>query len=334
MVSIVIIHYKDAKLILNAINSLLLRGGLGKTQLHFIIIDNSQDFDEEILLELNIKYNYYDPGYNSGFARAVNHGMQQAKGDYVLLMNQDAWLIEEQTLSRLIKKSNVLPEKTVIGCSVENEKSQPMQSVWLDEPGIIREWRFGAFHQKFNSSKKEKLSEQLKKRHSSNGFVPHIGGAFLFFPKPAYIDKILFDNDFFLYGEDVEWGIRIKKNGWRFYHFADIKVGHIGGASSFNSEQKQKQIIVSDWLAIRKTKGKLYLSLLLSLTLFNKLLDALLLSTSGRVKKVKPEIREYTLYRNRMYFSCLKQFAVPLLFKSTFSVERSFFINFYHDQKN
>ena len=334
MISIILIHYNAQDLLIKAIQSVLECGGIDKSQLEFIIIDNSQNFDEETIKDFNLNYDYQSPGYNSGFARAVNCGLKRAKGDYILLMNQDAWLVENQTLLNFIKKSNELPEKTVIGCSIQNERGEAMQSVWLDEPGIKREWRFGAFHQKFNPTWKETIGKQLKAAHSKNDFVPQIGGAFLLFRKPNPIDEILFDKDFFLYGEDVEWGIRIKKKGWRFYHFAEIKVKHIGSASSFNQEQKQKQIIVSDWLAMRKTKGKLYLSVLLSLTLFNKLLDALLLSTSGRIKQVKPEIREYTLYRNRIYFSCMKLFAFALVFKSNFSSDHSFFINLYHDQQN
>jgi GT2 family glycosyltransferase len=334
MISIILIHYNAQDLLIKAIQSVLECGGIDKSQLEFIIIDNSQNFDEEIINDFNLNYIYQNPGYNSGFARAVNCGLKRAKGSHVLLMNQDAWLIEKQTLLNLIKKSNELPEKTVVGCSIQNERGEAMQSVWLDEPGIKREWRFGALHQKFNPTWKETIGKKLKAAHSKNDFVPQIGGAFLLFRKLNAIDEILFDKDFFLYGEDVEWGVRIKKKDWQFYHYADIKVGHIGSASSFNQEQKQKQIIVSDWLAMRKTKGKLYLSLLLSLTLFNKLLDALLLSTTGRVKKVNPEIREYTLYRNRIYFSCLKQFAIPLLIRKNFSTERTFFINLYHDQQD
>jgi GT2 family glycosyltransferase len=118
-----------------------------------------------------------------------------------------------------------------------------------------------------------KFESQLKKSHENSGFVHRINGAFLFWKMPNEIQEIYFDEDFFLYGEDIEWALRIKKKGWRFFHFSDIIVKHLGSASSSNQSIKLLQIELMDWLAMYKTNGIIYLKWYDQLLFFNKRLD-------------------------------------------------------------
>jgi GT2 family glycosyltransferase len=306
-ISIVIIHYKGQDLIIQAVESVIQLSGLDKEDLEFIIIDNSGDFLEETVNKLNCNYKLIKPGYNSGFARAVNIGIRASTKNHLCLMNQDACFIMPETLKKTLKYLEQLPEKTVVGCSLQDEHGNHQQSIWLDDPTLLREWKRGAINCKFNPKWQEKMELKKKEVHSKNGFVHRINGAFLVFKKPTK-DKILFDEDFFLYGEDIEWANRIKRENWRFYHLSDIQVKHIGSASSSNEAVKLNQIEIMDWLSILKLRGKFYLVLYLKLKQFNKWLDRYL-AISSKLNKQQIEM----LHNDFTHFCLQKKYFLKII---------------------
>lgn len=311
MISIVLIHYQAEALILKAIQSVLAYSGLPSSKLEFIIIDNSQNLNEVPLKQLNIRYKLHDPGYNSGFARAVNCGMKNSSGDYIVLMNQDACLTEENTLKKLVDLHQTLPTKSILGCSLKDERNNFQESVWIDSPGLQREWRVGSINQKLKPNWKIKFEEQKRIAHKQSGFVHRINGAFLLIPikNLKKVNEILFDEDFFLYGEDVEWALRIKKKGWKFYHYAPLNVMHVGSASSNNEDLKQKQILASSWLTIRKRKGILYFLVFVSFSFLNKALDCYL------NKRSKSKIKEVSQNYNNIIYLFKKKFIQIIFLK-------------------
>jgi N-acetylglucosaminyl-diphospho-decaprenol L-rhamnosyltransferase len=275
MITINLIHYNSNELLIKAIQSVLEFSGIPKDDLYFIVTDNSQNLQKSQLEALEINFLYYNPGYNSGFARGVNYGIRNAKGEFILLMNQDACLTEPETLSKLFKKHKHLPAKTILSCEIFGEDRNRQQSIWLDEPGFKREWRFSAFNTYFNKGWQSRWNEQVNKIHEQSGFVNRINGAFLLIPLAILKNKeeILFDEDFFLYGEDVEWAMRIKKSGWLFYYDKSIRIMHIGSYSSKENLNKSKQLMLSSWLVVRKRKGIIYFILYIIFVWANKKLD-------------------------------------------------------------
>ncbi len=288
-----------------AIESVIQNSGITIEKLEFIIIDNSQDFQATWIEPLTSNFVLIEPGYNSGFARAVNMGLKAATKEFVCLMNQDACLITANTFGILIEQTMNLPNKTILGCSLQDENGNFQQSVWIDNPGLLKEWKKGPINCKINRNWQLKFENKLKKAHENSGFVYRINGAFLFWKKPTDIQELFFDEDFFLYGEDIEWAIRIKRKNWKFYHYHEFHVKHIGSASSSSNEQvKHNQIEIMDWLSILKLKGRIYLNLYLQLKLFNKWLDHYLAirakSNNNIIDKLQKDI--FLLRKQKRYF--------------------------------
>lgn len=336
MISIILIHYHAPELILNAIQSVLKYGGFDKNQIEFIIVDNSQNFDQKRLTLLNINYTFHTPGYNSGFARAVNYGIKSATGDIIVLMNQDACITEENTLKRMVVKSLTLPEKCILGCNLKDENGNFQESVWIDSPGLKREWRFGSINQKLNPNWQAKFKDQKRKAHTKSGFVHRINGAFLLIPikDRKNINDILFDEDFFLYGEDIEWALRIKKKGWNFYHIAEINVLHLGSASSPNVMIKSAQITISDWLVLRKYFGSVYLMLYFLLYFSNKKLEKMLFLFYKFRKGDYPIVIYYSHNLNLKLIKYLfKKYAWQITRLKKISTTDSFLLNCYHNDE-
>jgi GT2 family glycosyltransferase len=283
-ISVILVHFEAQQLMENAILSFWNQEF--EADIEFLITDNSSNFNETKFVQLGIPIRKFDLGYNSGFARGVNKGLRNATGDVCVIVNQDAYLSTNNSLETIISELTQLPDKTILGCSLVDEHNGFQQSIWLDDPSFTREWRKGAINCKFNPTWQIKKESIKKQKHQENGFVHRLNGAFLVFKTPKEREEILFDEDFFLYGEDIEWALRIKKHGWKFYYFKDVVVYHIGSASSSNEKIKLAQIEITDWLVIRKLKGKLYLYFYIMLIRFNSWLDDKLAVRSNNEKLI------------------------------------------------
>jgi GT2 family glycosyltransferase len=274
IVSIVIVHYKANDLIQRSIRSIneCVPAGLN---VEIVVIDNSGDFIMPATVDgLNIIY--YNMGYNSGFARAVNMGIACSSGKYIMLLNQDTKVQTRDIISRFIGVVAANNDRLVVGCRLVNGEGGYQQSIWLDYPSLTSVYRNSAINYKLHPSWKKDRDTIIANRHRESGVVPRINAACLFFRKPKNVDVIYFDEEYFLYGEDVEWAYRLRKGGFTFYHIHDVLIEHIGSASSPDASRKSMQIQISEWMTVGKIHGKRYLIVYLMAELIFLLLDLLL----------------------------------------------------------
>jgi GT2 family glycosyltransferase len=330
MISVVCIHYNDPDMLLGCLTSVAEQTGV---QTEVIIVDNSSNFPLNRLSDLNISYQYIDQGYNSGFARGVNAGLRAAKGEHILMLNQDASLSNPATLSKCMAAFRTLPEKTIMGINLLDAGGHHQRSVWPEDPGMAKEWRTSPIYIKLNRHRQTEQQFKLwvEELHKNSGYVHRINGAFLLFHR-SLVDKyqLYWDEDFFLYGEDVEWAYRCRKCGWQFYHLAEVAAQHLGSASSSDrpSVTKSSQVLVSDWLAVRKMKGRLYIALLLMLTCFNRCLDIVLQQLAAWRNKGE-SMQSGNLTYERLQLSLIRKYGLLLVLGSNFSDTGSFKLNCY-----
>ena len=238
-VSVVSIHYNDPEMLQASLQSLVIQRDIA---IESIIVDNSGNFPVQALKDFPFLHQYINPGYNSGFARGVNAGLKAATGEYILMLNQDATLTKPDALAKCIEKLKTLPQKTILGVNLVDIENQYQRSIWPEDPGFQKELQSSAVYIKISGRKNpgNHFHKELEKQHEISGFVHRINGAFLLFHRSLIDqDKLFWDVDFFLYGEDVEWAHRCRKKGWRFYHFADVTAQHIGSASSSDGRMKR-----------------------------------------------------------------------------------------------
>ncbi|MBK8984286.1 MAG: glycosyltransferase [Ignavibacteria bacterium] len=169
---------------------------------------------------------------NIGFSKANNIALRQAKGKYVLILNPDT-LMEENTFSRLIrfcdehKNTGAVTSKLILGNGKLDsacKRSFPVPSVAI--PRILglsslfpKSKLFGKYNLTFLDE--NKIWE-----------VDAICGAFMFIPK-AVLDNVgLFDEDYFMYGEDIDLCYRIKKCGYKIFYFPEVTTIHFKGEST------------------------------------------------------------------------------------------------------
>lgn len=72
--------------------------------------------------------------------------------------------------------------------------------------------------------------------------VDSLVGAFMMVRSTTIHEVGLLDETFFMYGEDIDWCYRIKKDNWKIIYYSDAKIVHYKGASSNRKKQKNKLI--------------------------------------------------------------------------------------------
>jgi GT2 family glycosyltransferase len=268
--SIIIINYKSAELVLNCVESIYLQ--THQYYFEIIIIDNnSQDDCRKKLLEKYPAIQWLQLDYNAGFARANNAGITISKGEYILLLNADTIILDnaiDKSIT-LLKQHN-----EAVGCGVQllNKDGTTQISgahivkgglnTLLPLPYFGRLIRYLGYRFKSTIPSVQNINDIIE--------VDWIVGAYVLVKKEVLTKAGLLDNDFFMYAEEIEWCGRLGKQG-KLYLFGEPKVIHIGGGTSSdyystteneNSKnlwnKKGRQIIVSNMLRVRKQFGILW----------------------------------------------------------------------------
>lgn len=229
--SIVIVNHNTKRLLSELLDSLL-ASEKGQYQIEIIVVDNaSTDGSVEIVKKRYPSVQLLVNKENRGFAVANNQGLRLAKGEYLLLLNSDT-RAEKETLLTMLDFMHSHSEYQAATCRVELVDGR------LDPAchrGIPTPWAAFTYFSKLEVIfPKSRIFSQyhqgwkdLQKVHD----VAVISGAFLLISRRV-IDKVgLLDEGYFMYGEDIDWCLRIKKAGYRIAFVPDTKITHVKGQS-------------------------------------------------------------------------------------------------------
>lgn len=277
--SIVLINYKTPHLLFDCIKSIYKE--TSTINFEIIVIDNNKDDNCEKKLAIEFPHvRYIDIGYNSGFGRANNRGIDEAKGKYILLLNDDTIIINraiEKSLSFFIKEEKKINIGLLTCKFIYPDKSFQV-SANADFLNLIDFLKPNPFYILLTRKKKilfDKLDQQIT-IHQQTHEPAWLTGAFLIFNSKLGKEKIIrFDEDFLIYAEDEELCYRVKKLGYKTIYFSGAEIIHINSASS-TPQNKSGQLIISKWLYILKTKGYCAYIFLIFLNYFNIFCDEIL----------------------------------------------------------
>lgn len=239
--SIIVVNYKTLDLTRQALNTLLKNSPWVKTEAQVIIVDNaSNDGSYEALRKEFLFFEVIEHDVNSGFAGGNNIGMKLAKGEYVLLLNSDTISIEE-ALKPIIGWMDEHKEVGISSIQLLNE-NRSIQATGGYFPYLLQifYWMFfiddlpfldtyiKAFHTSTASFNKAKVF------YTKERALDWVTGAF-FLIRKSVIDKVgYFDEQMFMYAEEMEYCYRARKAGFTCRYVPIAKIVHLGGKSSGN----------------------------------------------------------------------------------------------------
>jgi GT2 family glycosyltransferase len=167
---------------------------------------------------------------NKGMGGGNNAGMRIANGRYFFLLNSDAWVVGDG-LDRLVAYADEHPEAAVVGPRLLNTDGSLQRSVRA-EPTL---WRLATeylFIRKL--APRSRLLNPLYAggfAHDEEREVDWLYGPALLVRRDAVDAVGLFDEDFFMFSEEVDWMTRFRRAGWTVRFYPGAEVVHVGGAS-------------------------------------------------------------------------------------------------------
>lgn len=201
----------------------------------FVVDNNSVDGSVQMVKSKFAEVQVIANKENVGFSRANNQAIRISRGEYVLLLNPDT-VVEENTFRKVIDFMDTHPDAGGLGVQMIDGKGNflPESKRGLPTPSV-------AFYKIFGLSKLFPRSKTFGRYHlgfldrNETHQVDVLSGAFMLLRKKA-LDKVgLLDEDYFMYGEDIDLSYRIILGGYKNYYFHDTRIIHYKGESTKKS---------------------------------------------------------------------------------------------------
>lgn len=231
--SIIIVSYNTKVVLLNCLNSI--KEFSSGFSYEVIVVDNaSSDGSLKALYEYsknNAFVKVIDGKKNLGFGKGNNLGTKEARGEYLLFLNSDTLLIDN-ALKVTLTQVRELDQLGIYSCKLLNaDKSTQASGGYFPNLFNVFAWQFflddlpifknliPSFHPQTSASEK-------------NHFADWVTGAFMLMPKSVFDKLGGFDENIFMYTEEMELAYRVKLANLKTYFSATPSIIHLAGASS------------------------------------------------------------------------------------------------------
>ena len=292
--SIIIVNYKTPLLVVRCIESII------QTISHeifyeIIVVDNnSNDDSEKIVKNIFRDIIWIAKAENDGFGRANNVGIKASKGEFLLLLNSDI-VVCKNTINESLKKIEENKEIGILGCKMLNENGTVQKSVYYNFANIKSQLENNLLFDYFFKFNKTQYRA--------------IMGSYMLITKKVLDKSGLFDPDFFMYSEEIELCIRIKKHGYALNYFEEVYAYHKHGASSTNTKLTAKQRLVSNALLVYKLNGVIIYFVFFILSFINTLTNFYLMWFLDKNYRKSFFESEKLFYSNFFYY-----LAIPFIY--------------------
>ena len=241
--SVITINFNTSSLIRGLLDSL--EGLMGNLKYEIFVIDNKSSRSDREKLRKNVKkyknLNLAENSKNLGFGKANNIGIRRSSGKYILLLNPDTYA-DKIDFGEIIKWMDKNPNVGAMSCKLKNRDGS-IQGTGGYFPTLFRVFFWMFFLD--NIPLLNKLNKPFHPQHPRSPLnndkfysklisLDWITGAF-FLIRRSSIPKGGFDENFFMYGEDVDLSKRIKEAGYDIIYNPFWSIIHLGGQSSDNS---------------------------------------------------------------------------------------------------
>lgn len=223
--SVIIITYKEREKLRACLESVF--ASITNFKFEVIVSDsNSQDGSVEMVQQSYPQVKILDNRVNLGFSKGNNVAIKQSQGRYILLLNADT-IIQADTLDMSIKYMDEKKEVGAMGCKVVLPSGQLDLACRRKFPNPANSFlRLFGLKKYSDYNINTPIDEEVE--------VDAIMGAF-FFTRKSVIDQVgMLDEEFFMYGEDLDWCWRIKEVGYKIMYYPKVQITHFKYGASKN----------------------------------------------------------------------------------------------------
>jgi N-acetylglucosaminyl-diphospho-decaprenol L-rhamnosyltransferase len=214
---------------------------MGENVAEIIVVDNdSKDGTINYLKDKFPSVSFISNKENVGFAKANNQALRQARGKYVLFLNPDT-ILPEDIFRKTISFMDAQPAAGALGVKMIDGSGQFLKE---SKRGLPTAWasfcKMSGLTSKFERSKIFASYYLGHLPENKTQPVQVLSGAFLMVRKEIADELNGFDEQFFMYAEDIDLSYRILKLGYENFYFADSCIIHFKGESTKKDVQYVK----------------------------------------------------------------------------------------------
>ncbi|MFT5754323.1 MAG: GT2 family glycosyltransferase [Flavobacterium sp.] len=198
-----------------------------------IVIDNNSSDDSCAMMKEKFpNVRLIENKQNSGFPKGNNIGVAEAKGEYLCILNPDT-VVAEDTFSKILQSRFCNFDTGIIGCKLIDgtgnflpESKRGVPTPWVAFTKIFGLYKFFPFSSWFNKYYAQHITE------NQSGKVDILVGAFMFMKRELYIKIGGFDENCFMYSDDIDLSYMVLKLGEENHYFHETSVIHYKGEST------------------------------------------------------------------------------------------------------
>ncbi|HKC14444.1 MAG TPA: glycosyltransferase family 2 protein [Patescibacteria group bacterium] len=213
--------------------------------LEVIVVDNASKDNPEKIIKDFPNVIFIKNKENLGFSKANNLGLKKASGKYVLFLNPDT-AVGKNALGTLFSFMEETPDAGVVTCKVVLPNGE------LDDSchrGYPTPWNaicfFSGLEKLFPHSKLFAGYHMGWMDYSKIHEINACAGSFMLVRRKAGEDIGWWDEDFFFYGEDLDFCLKIREKEWKIYYYPQVSTVHYKGVSS-GIKKISKEITTAD----------------------------------------------------------------------------------------
>lgn len=226
--TIAILNYNSGEYLKKCLESI--EGVKDEANISTIVIDNNSTDESLTLAEQQFKdVEFVKNKENLGFSKGYNPTLKKIRTEFILLLNPDC-ILKKGVIKKILQDFDETVGAATCKIVLPNGSVDLTAHRGFPTPMASLMYMFG------NNSKyhlTSKLSDQVHE-------VDAIAGAF-FMTKKSILEEVGYlDESFFLYGEDIDLSLRIKKNGYKILYDPTVEIVHYKGISSGLKKHSQE----------------------------------------------------------------------------------------------
>jgi GT2 family glycosyltransferase len=245
VLSILIVNWNTRQDLLECLGSIFASPPRGEFEV--VVVDNaSGDNSAEAVAGQYPMVRLIRCTENIGFARANNRAAADTTSQYWLLLNPDT-LVHSGAIDKLLQYMAQRPHVAGVGPRLVNPDGSAQLSIWR-RPTLLREW-WRLFHLDRIYPLSEYPPSTLNSRLARPVEVLH--GACLLLRCEAVQGTLLFDEDYFVYSEEIDLCDRLGQEGWELHWVPEAVVTHKGSQST-------RQVADAMFIELYRNKAKFF----------------------------------------------------------------------------
>lgn len=238
--SVIILNYNVGYFLEQCVLSV--QNALATIDGEIIVIDNYSSDDSCAMMKQrfpNVKL--IQNNENLGFPKGNNIGVVQAQGEFICILNPDT-VVAEDTFTKVLAFAQKQSNLGILGCKLIDgagkflpESKRGIPTPWVAFTKITALYKLVPNSRTFGKYYAQHLNE------NQTGKVDILVGAFMFLKRDLYLEVGGFDEDCFMYSDDVDLSYRILQKGKSNYYYHETSVIHYKGESTIKDETYMKR---------------------------------------------------------------------------------------------